>query len=60
MVNRRAQNIMSVLWDACLAFFIVGLTWLMPQVFPAWMALCGIPLMLCRAAIASTESVGVS
>lgn len=49
------STITSTLWDLTLAALILSLTLLWPDIFPRWMALSGIPLLACRAAISSLD-----
>ncbi|MFT5681693.1 MAG: hypothetical protein ACI8RZ_002599 [Myxococcota bacterium] len=49
------NTITSTLWDLTLAGFIIALTLLWPDIFPRWMALSAIPLLVCRAAISSLD-----
>ena len=47
MLQNPAEMI-AFLWDCMLVacFLLVGVT--MPEIFPAWMALCTLPILLCR------------
>jgi hypothetical protein len=49
------STVTGTLWDVTLAGLIIGLTLLLPDIFPRWMALSGIPLLACRAAISSLD-----
>lgn len=60
MQHHSLETITGVLWDITIAGLIMALTVLMPDVFPRWMALCGIPLLTCRLAITSLEVSGTT
>ena len=55
MGDHNLETITGAIWDVTIAGLIVALTVLMPDVFPRWMALCGVPLLTCRLAITSLE-----
>ena len=55
MRGSKLETITGALWDVTIAGLIMALTMLMPDVFPRWMALCGVPLLTCRLAITSLE-----
>ena len=55
MMSQNFNTITKTLWDVIIASLILGLTVLWPDIFPSWMALCGIPLLVCRAAISSLD-----
>ena len=54
-MSQSIEPVTSTLWDAFIAGLIVALTLLWPDIFPSWMALCGIPLLACRAAISALD-----
>ena len=55
MRGSKLETITGALWDVAIAGLIMALTMLMPDGFPRWMALCGVPLLTCRLAITSLE-----
>lgn len=55
MNGHTLESITGAIWDVTIAGLMIALTVLMPDVFARWMALCGVPLLACRLAIASLE-----
>jgi len=47
----------GTLWDLTIASLICALPLLLPEVFSGWVALSAIPLLACRIAISSMESM---
>ena len=58
MMNHQINTITNTVWDASIALLIIGLTVFLPEIFPSWMALSGIPLLVTRAAISSLDRAG--
>ncbi len=47
----------GTLWDLTISSIICALPLLLPEVFSGWVALSVIPLLACRTAISSLESM---
>ena len=47
------DNLTHILWDIALCSLIALITVVFDMVFPRWMALCGLPILLCRVGILS-------